>query len=138
LTNARTFSNIVIWVSDGTATATPPAFSIVVSAPSVGSATLSWTAPTQNTDGTAFTNLAGYKVRCGNSTTSLSLLVDVAGPTITSATIEGLTSGTWYFAMSSYTSTGVESARRLRCRKRSPERARSIDTGPRFSGVLVR
>ena len=108
--NAGTFANIVISASDGTATATLPEFSIVVSAPSIGSATLSWIAPTQNTDGTALTNLAGYKVRYGSSATSLSLLVDVASPAITSATIEGLTSGTWYFAMSSYTSTGVESA----------------------------
>jgi hypothetical protein len=109
-TNAGTFSNIVISVSDGSLSATLPAFSIVVSVPSTGSATLSWIAPTQNTDGTPLTNLAGYKVHYGNSATSLTLTVDIPSPAITSAKIEGLTSGTWYFTMSSYTSTGVESA----------------------------
>ena len=33
----------------------------------VGSATLSWTPPTQNMDGTPLTNLAGYRVYWGTS-----------------------------------------------------------------------
>jgi hypothetical protein len=37
-------------------------------------------------------------------------VVDVAGAAVTSASIEGLSTGTWYFSIASYTSTGVESA----------------------------
>ena len=105
------FANIVISVSDGTASATLPAFSITVTAPpTVGVAELQWTAPTKNEDGTALTNLAGYKVRYGRSSTELSTVLDIASPATTNARIEGLSAGTWYFTVASYTNTGVESA----------------------------
>ncbi|MCM2311705.1 MAG: putative Ig domain-containing protein [Steroidobacteraceae bacterium] len=104
------YANIVISVSDGTASATLAPFTINVVAPVVGSAELNWTAPTQNEDGSALTNLAGYKIRYGTSPGALNKLVDVVGAGITTATIEGLTAGTWYFSVSSYTNTGVESA----------------------------
>ena len=107
--NAGTYANIVISVSDGTAAATLPAFSIQVSAPATGTATLNWTAPTQNEDGTPLTNLAGYKVHYGTSAGSLTQLLDIPSPVITSASIESLAPGTWYFTLSSYTSAGVES-----------------------------
>ncbi|MFO1393219.1 MAG: putative Ig domain-containing protein [Steroidobacteraceae bacterium] len=106
--NVGTYSNIVISVSDGTASATLPAFSITV-ATVVGSATLSWVAPTQNADGSALTNLAGYKVRYGQSTGAMTQTVDIASPSITTATIQNLTAGTWYFSVAAYTNTGVES-----------------------------
>ena len=78
--------------------------------PVVGSADLSWSAPTQNEDGTALTNLAGYKIRYGTSPGALNQVVTISNPSTTSATIDGLTGGTWYFSVSSYTNTGVESA----------------------------
>jgi hypothetical protein len=109
-TAAGTTSNIVISVSDGSLSATLPAFTLTVTAAVTGSATLSWTAPTQNTDGTALTNLAGYKIRYGKSAATLDQVLDIPSAGITSATIEGLASGTWYFTMSSYTNTGVESS----------------------------
>ena len=75
-----------------------------------GSAELTWTAPTKNEDGTALTNLAGYKVRYGQSAGALGQLRDITTPATTSVTIEGLTAGTWYFTVASYTNAGVESA----------------------------
>ena len=84
------------------ATNPPPATS--------GTAELTWTAPTQNEDGTPLTNLAGYKVRYGQSPGALSQVRDIASPATTSVTIEGLSSGTWYFTVASYTNAGVESA----------------------------
>ena len=105
-----TYSNVVISVSDGVASATLPAFSIVVKAPVIGSAELTWTAPTKNEDGTPLTNLAGYKIRYGSSYGALNQVVDVPNPGITSATIASLAAGTWYFTVASYTNTGVESA----------------------------
>ena len=50
--SAGTYSNIVISVSDGTNSASLPAFSITVNQVSNGTATLNWTAVTQNTNGT--------------------------------------------------------------------------------------
>jgi hypothetical protein len=75
-----------------------------------GTAELAWTAPTKNEDGTALTNLAGYKVRYGQSAGALSQVRDIASPATTSVTIEGLSAGTWYFTVASYTNAGVESA----------------------------
>ena len=108
--NAGTYSNIVISVSDGSLSATLPAFAVTVNAPVSGTATLTWSAPTLNSDGSALTNLSGYKVRYGTSPTSLTQLLDVPGAAVTGASIEGLSAGTWYFTVSSYNNTGVESA----------------------------
>ena len=58
-------SGIVITVSDGSLSASLPAFALTVQAIALGSATLSWTAPTQNTDGSPPTNLAGYRIYWG-------------------------------------------------------------------------
>ena len=77
--------------------------------PATGSATLSWKAPTQNEDGTALTNLAGYKIRYGTDAGALSTTVDIANPATTTVTVHGLTPGTWYFTLSAYTNSGVES-----------------------------
>lgn len=104
------FSNVVISVSDGTASATLPSFNVTVQAAGNGSATLRWVAPTTNVDGSPLTNLAGYRVRYGASTGSLNQVVDISNPGTTTVTITGLTAGTWYFTLASYTNVGVESA----------------------------
>ena len=75
-----------------------------------GSATISWTAPSQNTDGSSLTDLSGYKVAYGTSSGSLTNVQAVNDAKATSATIAALASGTWYFAVRAVNSTGVESA----------------------------
>lgn len=117
-TQTGTTMNIVISAADGTATAALPAFSITVTntsgttAPTGGSATVSWVAPTQNSNGTALTNLQGYVVYYGNNASSLTQeqSVQVPDPTALNFTISGLTSGTWYFAVASYTTSGEQSS----------------------------
>jgi hypothetical protein len=74
-----------------------------------GSATLSWQPPQTNTDGTALTNLAGYYIHYGTSI-SLDLQVKITTVGLTRYVIDNLAAGTWYFAVSSYNSAGVESA----------------------------
>ncbi|MET0986337.1 MAG: putative Ig domain-containing protein [Steroidobacteraceae bacterium] len=106
---AGTYSNIVISVSDGTASASLPAFSISVTQPVLSNASLSWTPPTQNTDGTSLTNLAGYRIYFGTSPTSLTQAVEIANASISAYVIENLAPATYYFAVRAYTSTGVES-----------------------------
>jgi hypothetical protein len=105
-----TFAGIVIAVSDGSLSAALPAFSITVSAAQMGSATLRWTPPTQNEDGTPIVNLSGYRVYYGTSTSNLNQVVTISSAGITSARIENLTPATWYFALKAYNSANVESS----------------------------
>jgi hypothetical protein len=78
---------------------------------STGTATLDWMPPTQNTDGSVLTNLAGYTVYYGTSASNLTQSVKVTNPGLTAYTLSNLPSGTWYFAVTSYSSTGIESSR---------------------------
>lgn len=105
-----TYSNITIRVSDGRATTSLPAFSIAVVDVSNGGATLSWTAPTSNTDGSTLTNLAGYRIAYGTSASALTRTVQVSNPSVTNYTISNLSPGTYYFSVRAYTSNGTESA----------------------------
>jgi hypothetical protein len=107
--NLGTFSNIVISVSDGQASTSLGAFALTVKSGTLGTATLSWLPPTENVDGTPVTNLAGYRIAYGQSATNLSQLLTIPNSGITSAMIEGLASGTWYFAVKAYTTSNVES-----------------------------
>jgi hypothetical protein len=74
-----------------------------------GSATLDWTPPTQNSDGTSLTNLAGYTVYYGTSPSNLNQSVKLTNPGLTAYTVSNLAPGTWYFAIASYSSDGAES-----------------------------
>ncbi|MDH3635104.1 MAG: fibronectin type III domain-containing protein [Gammaproteobacteria bacterium] len=75
-----------------------------------GTALLSWTPPTENTDGSALTDLAGYKIRYGTSPGSYSDTITINNPGLTSYLVENLASSDWYFAMTSFNSSGIESS----------------------------
>ena len=106
-----TYGNIIISVTDGTATRSLSAFSISVrSVSGTGSVTLSWTAPTKNTDGSTLTDLAGYRVHYGTTAGSYTHSVQIPNKSMTSAVIEDLTAARWYFAVKAYNTSGVESA----------------------------
>jgi len=108
---AGTYSNIVISVTDGKLTTSLAAFSITVKPPSTGSATLSWSSPTARTDGSALTNLAGYRIYYGTSSGSLSKSITIDNPGVTTYVVENLSSGTYFFAMTAFDAQGVESSR---------------------------
>lgn len=108
--NVGNYSGIVIGVSDGKASVSLPSFTIAVQQAANGSATLSWTPPTQNVDGSALTNLAGYRVYYGTSAGSLTTSVQLANAGLSRYTVDNLSSGTWYFAVKAYTTSGAESA----------------------------
>jgi len=106
-----TYMSIVISVSDGKTSTALTAFAITVNQPAnSGTANLSWTAPTQNTDGSALTDLAGYRVYHGTSPDALNQMIQVSDPAATTYAFSQLASGTHYFAVTAYTSAGVESA----------------------------
>jgi hypothetical protein len=112
--SSGTYGNIIITASNGTYSSALPAFGIAVSAagapPPAGSAQLNWKPPTANTNGSALTDLAGVRIFYGNSPSSLSHSVQVAGSSATTYTISGLAAGTWYFGAQAYTTTGISSA----------------------------
>jgi len=78
----------------------------VVAQVASGSATLSWVAPTQNVDGSALTDLAGYEIRYGQSSSDLSQTVLLNNPSLNIYVVENLTSGTWYFAVAAVNGQG--------------------------------
>ncbi|HEY9183125.1 MAG TPA: putative Ig domain-containing protein [Gammaproteobacteria bacterium] len=104
-----TTTGIVITVSDGALTASLPAFTVTVQAVAVGSATLSWTPPTLNTDGSPLTNLSGYKVYWGTALGTYPNSVTLNNPGLTSYVVDNLVPGTYYFVATALTSAGVES-----------------------------
>jgi hypothetical protein len=105
-----TYSNVTIRVSDGKTATSLAAFNITVLAVASGSATLSWTPPTQNTDGSTLTNLAGYRILWGPGAGNYTSSVTVNNPGLTSYVVDNLAPGTYYFAVSARNSAGVESA----------------------------
>ncbi len=117
--NVGTYSNITISATDGRTSASLKPFSVTVTGTAVtggsgtgtaGAATVHWTPPTQNTNGSTLTNLAGYVIHYGTSSSSLSSTVKVTNIGLTSYQIDNLAKGTYYFAVSAYNSAGQTSA----------------------------
>lgn len=82
---------------------------VTVAAPT-GTATLTWVPPTLNIDGTSVTPLTGYHIHYGTTAGALTQSVAISGASTTSYEITGLSSGTWYFAVSADAADGTESA----------------------------
>lgn len=106
--NIGTYSNVVITASNGATSAALPSFTITVT--TGGTVTLGWQAPTSNTNGTALTDLAGYIINYGQSATSLTQSVNIGTASTTSYTVGDLSAGTWYFALTAYTTDGLQSS----------------------------
>jgi hypothetical protein len=113
LAHAGDHRNIAITVNDGTTSAALSAFSITVTAPSNNDAvepvTLSWSAPTQNEDGTTLSNLAGYTIHYGASREALDKSIPLNNPGIDRYVLDGLPAGTYYFGIRAFTSSGIQS-----------------------------
>lgn len=73
------------------------------------SAVLSWEAPTTNTNGSALTDLAGYRIYYGVNPSKLSESVQIKTIGMQTYEIDNLAAGTWYFAIMAVTSAGTES-----------------------------
>jgi hypothetical protein len=69
---------------------------------------LAWDAPTTNTDGSPLTDLAGYKIYYGTSSGNYTTIIDVGN--VTTYFINNLVLGTYYFTVTTYNTSGVESA----------------------------
>jgi hypothetical protein len=115
--NVGTYGNIVIKVSDGTASASLPAFSIQVAAAptqsaTTGTITLKWKAPVARADGTplSLADIDGYRIHYGKSTGNYPNQVDVPDGTAQSVTLTDVPLGaTYYIVLSTYDVDGRES-----------------------------
>lgn len=74
-----------------------------------GSATLSWTPPTQNSDGSVLTDLSGYKIYYGNESGDYPMSVRIENPGIARYVVENLTPNTYFFVITAINSSDMES-----------------------------
>jgi hypothetical protein len=104
-----TYDGIRISVSNGVEAVSLPAFAIRVRAgDALHSVTLRWTPTLLNEDGSALTDLAGYRIYGGTSEHELRLLVTVSTGLVRYV-VEALETGTHFFAVSELNRAGVES-----------------------------
>jgi Fibronectin type III domain len=99
--------------ASATGTTAPPASTPAAPAPpaspTTGSATLSWTVPTQNTNGTPVSDLAGYHIYYGTTEGAWTSTITVLEATETSYVVSGLAAGTYYFAVVAFNTAGEDS-----------------------------
>jgi hypothetical protein len=129
------YVNILISVAKGTSSASLPAFSVTVVPPNNsggnttgggtgssgggstgggttgGTASLSWIAPTTNSDGTPLTDLAGYRIYYGLSHSAMINVITITNTQLTNYQVTGLVPAVWYFEVKAYNSANVESDR---------------------------
>lgn len=75
-----------------------------------GSVTLSWTAPTYNTDGSVLTDLDGYRIYWGTTPGRYSNSVTIENESITIFVLQNIPVGTYEFVATSFNSAGIESS----------------------------
>ena len=89
-----------------------PTGSSPTATPTNKSVTLSWSAPTQNSDGSSISNLAGYTLHYGTSSEDYTGSIQITSPTATSYVVSdsNFPAGTYYFAISAYNAQQVSSS----------------------------
>ena len=98
------YSNVVDVVLSAAPPPPPPP-------PVTGSASASWVPPTQNNNGSALTNLAGYRLYVSAETDPPGggTVIPITNAGITSYVVQGLSAGTWTFRVTAVTASGAES-----------------------------
>jgi hypothetical protein len=89
-------------VASSSTTAAPPTATS-------GAVTLNWTPPTENTNGSPLTNLAGYNIHYGTASGDYSQTVSVSNPGLATYVVDNLGPGTYYFSVGAVSSSGAES-----------------------------
>jgi hypothetical protein len=105
-TVADTGSGTSTTTTGGSSSTTAPPTSTPTSSTVV---TLGWVAPTQNSNGTPITGLAGYKIHYGTASQDYTQVVSISNPSLSRYVLDSLSSGTYYFAITAYNTQGVES-----------------------------
>jgi len=113
ISNVISSQGLVTSVFEGTTTITAEVGNVsgtatlTVAIATPGSITLSWDAPTTNTDGTPLYDLAGYKIYFGTSSRNYPWSIDVGN--VTTYTLNNLSPGTYFFTVTSSNTSGIES-----------------------------
>ncbi len=107
--DAGTYAGIEISVSDGSANAALPAFSIAVSRDELGSVTLEWMPPQSNTDGSSATDLAGYVIYWGTEPGDYDQQLRIDNVGLTAYVVDSLRPATYYFTATAFNAAGIES-----------------------------
>ena len=110
IANIGVYENIVVSVSDGVDSASLKGFAVTVNQSASGQITLSWDAPTENMDGSALTDLAGYRIYYGKNPGQYDQQIQIENPSVTTYVVDELDSTTYYFAATAFNSSGVESS----------------------------
>ena len=84
-------------------------YTLTCSLPNGGSAQVTWTAPTTNTDGSALVDLAGYELFHATTSAGVDTATAIPVPLGTQFTVTGLPSGTRWFGMKSVNAQGTRS-----------------------------
>ncbi|MEO8464095.1 MAG: putative Ig domain-containing protein [Gammaproteobacteria bacterium] len=108
--NVGTYTAVSITVTAGGQSKALQPFNIQVVDNGAKSVTLSWMPPTENEDGTALLNLAGYRIRYGNQAGDHPNVITLNNPGLTTYVVEGLVPNDYYFVMMAYNVDGVRSA----------------------------
>ena len=97
----------------GTAGATSTSTSTAATSPPPtlrsSSITLNWMPPTENTNGTALTDLAGYEIHYGPQSDEYTNTIKVDNPGIATYEVDNLSPGTYYFVVTAYNADGTQS-----------------------------
>ena len=88
--------SVTISVSDGTASVSLAPFDLEVRQIQLGSATVSWEVPSTNADGSALTDLAGYRVHYGTTSQNYTSVIDINDANANVLTVDDLEPGTWF------------------------------------------
>ena len=75
-----------------------------------GTALMSWTSPTDNTDNSTLTDLAGFKIYYGTFPGEYDKTITINNPGLSSYLVENLASSDWFFVMTAFNKSGIESA----------------------------
>ncbi len=76
---------------------------------SAGAVTINWAPPTENVDGSALMNLAGYHIHYGTASGKYTQTISVSNAGLATYVVSDLTPGKYYFAVAAVNSSGTES-----------------------------
>jgi len=109
-THIGTTVGVTITVSDGELSASLAPFDLEVVQLPLGSATVFWDVPTTNADGSLLNDLAGFEVHYGTISQSYTEIMPVNDSAASSAQIDELSPGVYFFAVLAVDTSGNKSA----------------------------
>jgi hypothetical protein len=103
------YDNIKIGVTDGVYYVELPQFRVTVLGTATGAIGVSWLPPTQREDGSALTDLAGYKLYWGTAVDNYPNSLKISNIGVVNHVIEQLAPGTYYVVATALDAKGGES-----------------------------